>query len=923
MEKISFNTALNFSPAAAKPSDGADKNFLDNFQENYFYQQKFNGQNVNPLYLKSACNIVQNNYIKLGVQNLPDGRQIHMYRLNDGHKIEIIKDSGYPFISTTVNAGSNDEEGYPKGIAHFIEHSMYHGSKNYPGDVDLSIKKISSSSNASTDFRQTRYYMSLADKTPEALKNGLNLHIDMLLNPDFSKITKEKPIVCAEAQRAEKDEASLLFHQTIKNLFSIDSNFKNITAGSVETVNSITLDDMKSFHQKFYAPSNLNTVVIGEFEPDEIIKTIADEFLNASKDKINTNQKQNMQITPPSKMTRCDLISKEDTKGQFDLTFAVPDSSNIEEHVKYEALARLIKKRSDFNDDFVNFYGGYGILSFKKPLKKATIEEQLQLFTKTLEDIYLNPPFENEMKDIKKAMCDDLELSYKDKETTADTISEYLNGSNCPNISFQKQIIQNLTPMDLIDAMKYLDINKSSMTVLYPKGTTQKEVDEVYNAKNNTALPYITSSISTKVDVSNSIRNIKVQATGKSICCADLPDNSEMFLMQSQNDDCTIYKVLNNPSIKKQNMVIADVLNEMSDFGMKDDGYSIVHLFDKENYVQLITVSNPQKLNEAVKKLKHQTNIVFTQEKFKEAKEKVLKDYEYQKESLDSAIMTDLYGEKYCENPDFLKKQLDELTLNDVIEFYNDLMTKSSSKIVVKTNSSLNTDELNNLASELNNPFIKYKKVSSRNGKLYGGDIKKKCYIKQSEAGENVFNKIFHFKLNSNPKDEMVFKLLANIMNNAAYDEIREKQGIAYFSGAVFRQNEDVGEIKLFTEASCKDNSDIKKIYDFYENIKSTINQTITQDKLLIAKNQLKGDLMKLYGDPENAELFIEEAMKPLGIYSLQNNFSLIDEINLNDIRKALNYIHNSTPYYSIEAQSSIINQNKDYFKTLGEIKEV
>ena len=88
-----------------------------------------------PVYAQVPYGINQTNFIKLGVDKLPNGQELHLYRLSNGQRVEIIKGDSNSSIMTQVDVGGLDEIGYPKGISHFIEHSLFHSSKNYK-DID-------------------------------------------------------------------------------------------------------------------------------------------------------------------------------------------------------------------------------------------------------------------------------------------------------------------------------------------------------------------------------------------------------------------------------------------------------------------------------------------------------------------------------------------------------------------------------------------------------------------------------------------------------------------------------------------------------------------------------------------------------------------------------------------------------------------
>ena len=111
-------------------------------------------------------------YEKTGIEILPTGEKLHKYRLSNGQKIGIIKGSGCPVVQTRVDVGSLDEDEKKRGISHLIEHSSYHGSKNYK-DIFNVINSIGGTSNAQTDKTSTQYYISLDDNNLDKIKKLL------------------------------------------------------------------------------------------------------------------------------------------------------------------------------------------------------------------------------------------------------------------------------------------------------------------------------------------------------------------------------------------------------------------------------------------------------------------------------------------------------------------------------------------------------------------------------------------------------------------------------------------------------------------------------------------------------------------------------------------------------------------------------
>ena len=243
-----------------------------------------------PVYNEVPYGINKTNYIKIGVQKLPSGDDLHTYILPTGQKIGIVKTvSGCPIIYNYIDTGAFDEPDGKEGMSHLIEHSIYHASKNYPDGVEEYINTIGGYSNAHTTGCETCYYIKLNDSAN--LDKALEVSADMIYNPLFSKLQKEKPVVISEAEKVSASEITNIVRHIDKDLLSVSKpDVMNPIAGTIQSVNSITREDMLEYHKKHYVPANITTVVLSDKEPDEIINSVADKFYEASKDKINMRQ---------------------------------------------------------------------------------------------------------------------------------------------------------------------------------------------------------------------------------------------------------------------------------------------------------------------------------------------------------------------------------------------------------------------------------------------------------------------------------------------------------------------------------------------------------------------------------------------------------------------------------------------------------
>ena len=169
-----------------------------------------------------------------------------------------------------VAAGSLDEIGYPRGIAHVAEHMLFQGTATITADdINKEIIKNGGYNNAYTNYSQTALFIScLADKWRE----NLQILNDMWWNSTISSVAleKEKSVIIEELRMYEDDPESKCMDQVEayinKNFINRQSN-----VGTVETVKSITRKDIIRFRKQWYCPNNCILIITGNVPVDEVI----------------------------------------------------------------------------------------------------------------------------------------------------------------------------------------------------------------------------------------------------------------------------------------------------------------------------------------------------------------------------------------------------------------------------------------------------------------------------------------------------------------------------------------------------------------------------------------------------------------------------------------------------------------------------
>ena len=128
---------------------------------------------------------------------LNDELSAKCYKLANGQKIVIVPKEGTTVVKTYVNTGSFNEPDNLRGISHYIEHNLFNGSEDL-GDKDFfdEVNKMGASTNASTSFAETNYFISSNLLEDTDLENKIKLHAGMLQSPKFllDKLEKEKKL---------------------------------------------------------------------------------------------------------------------------------------------------------------------------------------------------------------------------------------------------------------------------------------------------------------------------------------------------------------------------------------------------------------------------------------------------------------------------------------------------------------------------------------------------------------------------------------------------------------------------------------------------------------------------------------------------------------------------------------------------------
>lgn len=197
-------------------------------------------------------------------QQLDNGLVVQVLPKQNFHKTYAILTVDFGSIDRTfVPNTADDMITVPDGIAHFLEHKMFEKIDHDAFDL---FGKLGADSNAFTSFTQTSYLFS----TTQHVHESLDVLLDFVQQPYFSSQTvqKEKEIIGQEIKMYDDDPSWRLYFGMLGNLYPHDPMHIDI-AGSVDSIEAITAENLYTTYDTFYQPGNMNLFIVGNVDPEE------------------------------------------------------------------------------------------------------------------------------------------------------------------------------------------------------------------------------------------------------------------------------------------------------------------------------------------------------------------------------------------------------------------------------------------------------------------------------------------------------------------------------------------------------------------------------------------------------------------------------------------------------------------------------
>lgn len=199
--------------------------------------------------------------------------KINKHILNNGLRLVHSQDDSTQMVALNIlyNVGARDENPAHTGFAHLFEHLMFGGSVNIP-DYDGPLQLSGGENNAWTNNDITNYYLTVPRQNVET---GFWLESDRMLSLDFSERSLEvqKGVVTEEfKQRCLNQPYGDVGHLLRPLAYKVHPYQWPTIGKELSHIANATLDEVKNFFFRFYAPNNAVLAVTGNIAFDEAVR---------------------------------------------------------------------------------------------------------------------------------------------------------------------------------------------------------------------------------------------------------------------------------------------------------------------------------------------------------------------------------------------------------------------------------------------------------------------------------------------------------------------------------------------------------------------------------------------------------------------------------------------------------------------------
>lgn len=824
------------------------------------------------------------------VQKLPNGQTVVVYE---------IKNNPIVTIDTWIKTGSVNETDTNNGVAHFLEHLFFKGTKAHPvGDMDRILESKGAIVNAATSKDFTHYYITIPS---EYFDTAMELHSDMLLHPQIPRkeLEKERKVVLEEIAKDGNTPAKKVY-DNLNDMMYTTHPYKRKVIGSADIIGTIRREEILDYFNNYYAPSNMVTLVVGDVDTAKAVSKIQACFNQEYKKPVKKNfrrenplQNQKRKIEYTDTQSGYMMIGFRGVSICDKDTYALDVLAEVLGGGKSSKLFRDIKEQKglaysisasngSFRDDGIFYISANFTPTSLDKLEKAIFEEICYIQKYGVTD--------EELERAKKMIVQD---TYYSRESTSNISSElgYImaltNSSEIYNTYVDN--IKRVTAEEVrAAAQRYLGVNRSAVSIVLPKSMEKMETKAEVKHSAQKVSEY---NGTVKYAIDNGTTLLINENKNNDIIAMSIIARGGEFLERVAGEGTLMAGTMLKGTKKYSAQELAQILDE--------NGIQIQPSCGEDYFVINVQTTTAQidKTLDIIDEIVN--NAVFDDYELEKKRSEILSKIKQSRDvpmniALENFKTSIFENSVYSHSNKILEKSLPQVQREDVVSYYNKAL--DSKNVVVSITGNVDPDKMisafGSILNNTPNPKFDYSKysVTKLNAPKTISQPVKDLQTSWVFMGWQVSGV-------SNHKDFVTLKVINTILGSGLssrlYKNLREQDGLAYQLGSSYSPKM-LGGIFMTYIGTNPDTLDYskKKIMKEIERLKM---EFVSDSELQDAKDRLKGGfVIAMETNSEKASNIGLFETTGFGYDFLDKYTKMVDEVTASDIIRVANKYFNA-----------------------------
>ncbi len=801
-----------------------------------------------------ACLVI---FTQVAIANEPE-----VFKLDNGQTVVIQKvpQSKLVCVDTWIKTGSINENDKNSGVAHFLEHLFFKGSKKYKqGEFEKILDGKGAIYNAATSKDFTHYYITIKK---EDLALALDLQADMLLNPAIpqNELDRERLVVLEEIARS-KDSPNNIVFQNMNSILFKQHPYKRDVIGSENIIKNIARREIFEFYDEWYNPSNMITVIVGNVDKREALNLVRASF-NQPRGKTCQS---NYPKEPSLKKIETKIVKGKYNTAYLEMAFKGCEFKNTKDAYALDVLSVILGQGAtsylykalketrnivtyvdsghySLRDDSI-FYISLGLNSENYSAAENEVIKQINLIRKkgvTLGEV-------QKAKNI-------LERSYIYGNESVENIANSIGynmvlGGDLKYYTCYIDNVKKITDQDVLRvANEYLNPNKMAVSLLVPeKANVTMDLPE----KEYSHLASMAEGL---------VYNYKPNHTPPEVLKTTTKENAKLIIEKNKTADVVAVEIFIKGGDFLANKVgICDVLSKSLTRGTRDFSAQELSAQIENSGIVLIPNSNPDYFHISLKSTKDDfdkafgilkdimNNATFPENEIKKAKGDILDEIKIQQDNPQAVAMEKFKSKIYPNTPygvslEQLKKIVPTITRGDIVNYYNNYFIPEN--MVISVSGNIDICDIQTKFDDFikkQGKAVDQKKFETPFKPLDKAEktvTKKKTQTTWVVVGQRVPSI-------NDEKDFATLKVINSVlsggMSSRLFIDLREKKGLAYEVGCTYPTLLNNSYFVLYIGTNPKNTELVQQ--EFQNEINSLLTKKLSEEELCLAKQRLIGYL--------------------------------------------------------------------------------